>query len=68
MRGARDAAAEAQGLIAGADQLAETATKAIPALRDSNDLLDEFGLADAFAAEAGRAGGADPDGGLPEPV
>ena len=68
LRGAREDAAQAQGLIAGADQLAETANKAIPALRDSNDLLDEFGLADAFRPEAGRAGGADPDPGLPEPV
>ena len=68
LRGARDQAAQAQGLIAGADQLAETANKAIPALRDGNDLLDQFGLADAFGAEAGSAGDADLDPSLPEPV
>ena len=65
LRGARDQAAQAQGLIAGADQLAETANKAIPALRDSNDLLDQFGL---VGAKAGSAGGADLDPSLPEPV
>ena len=65
LRAGRDQAAQAQGLIVGADQLAETANKAIPALRDGNDLLDQFGL---VGAEAGSAGDADLDPSLPEPV
>jgi len=68
IRRAREQQALEQTVLAAADQLAETANKAIPALEKTRDFLDKRGAKDADRAETGEAGGTAAEPGLPEPV
>jgi len=68
LRAEREQMAQAQTIVAGADQLAEAANNALPALENSNEILEQFGVANAAGAAAGQPVSAAADPGLPEPV